>query len=100
MLKNQVAVVTGASSGIGYATALALAKAGAKIATGARRVERLEQLKKETEKLGGECITIPCDVTKRNDCENLINSAVTKWRSLDILINNAGRMPLSFAQMP
>ncbi len=98
MLKNQVAVVTGASSGIGYATALALAKAGAKIAVGARRVERLEQLKKETEKLGVECITVSCDVTKRSDCENLINSAVKKWGRLDILVNNAGLMPLSFVK--
>ena len=98
MLKNQVAVVTGASSGIGYATALALAKAGAKIAVGARRVERLEQLKKETEMLGGECITVSCDVTKRSDCENLINSAVKKWGRVDILVNNAGLMPLSFVK--
>jgi NADP-dependent 3-hydroxy acid dehydrogenase YdfG len=98
MLKNQVAVVTGASSGIGYATVLALAKTGAKVAAGARRVEKLEQLKKETEKLGGECIIVPCDVTKRSDCENLINSAVKKWGRIDVLINNAGLMPLSFVK--
>ncbi len=98
LIKGQVAVVTGASSGIGYATALAITKAGAKVAAGARRVERLEQLKKEIEKLGGECITVSCDVTKRSDCEKLINSAVNKWNRLDILINNAGIMPLSFVK--
>ena len=98
MIKGQVAVVTGASSGIGYATSLAIAKAGAKVAAGARRVERLEQLKKEIEKLGGECIIVSCDVTKRGDCENLINSAIKKWNRLDILVNNAGLMPLSFVK--
>ena len=72
MIKGQVAVITGASSGIGYATALALAKAGAKVVAGARRKERLEQLQKEIEKTGGECITVTCDVTRRQDCENLI----------------------------
>src|SRR5712692_4383767 len=98
MIKGQVAVVTGASSGIGYATSLAIAKAGAKVAAGARRVERLEQLKKEIEKIGGECIIVSCDVTKRSDCDNLINSATKKWNRLDILVNNAGLMPLSFVK--
>ena len=96
MIKGQVAVVTGASSGIGFATSLALAKAGAKVAAGARRTELLEKLKSEIEKIGGECITVTCDVTKRSDCDNLINSAVNKWGRVDILVNNAGLMPLSF----
>ena len=98
MIKGQVVVITGASSGIGYATAIAIAKAGAKVAVGARRVDKLEQLKKDIEKIGGECITISCDVTKRNDCENLINAAIKKWNKIDILVNNAGLMPLSFVK--
>jgi NADP-dependent 3-hydroxy acid dehydrogenase YdfG len=98
MIKGQVAIVTGASSGIGFATALALAKAGAKVAVGARRTELLEKLKKEIEKIGGECITVACDVTKRSDCDNLVNSAVNKWGKIDILVNNAGLMPLSFVK--
>lgn len=98
MIKDQVVVVTGASSGIGYATAMAIAKAGAKVAVGARRVDKLEQLKKDIEKIGGECITVPCDVTKRSDCENLINAAIKKWNKIDILVNNAGLMPLSFVK--
>lgn len=98
MIKGQVAVITGASSGIGYATALAIAKAGAKVVAGARRKERLEQLQKEIEKSGGECAIVACDVTKRQDCENLINTAITKWNRIDILINNAGLMPLSFVK--
>jgi NADP-dependent 3-hydroxy acid dehydrogenase YdfG len=98
MIKDQVAVVTGASSGIGYATAIAIAKAGAKVAIGARRVDKLEQLKKDIEKIGGECIMVSCDVTKRNDCENLVNAAIKKWNRVDILVNNAGLMPLSFVK--
>lgn len=98
MIKGQVAVITGASSGIGYATALAVAKAGAKVVAGARRKERLEQLQKEIEKNGGECIAVSCDVTKRNDCENLVDAAIKKWNRIDILINNAGLMPLSFVK--
>lgn len=98
MIKDQVVVVTGASSGIGYATALAIAKAGAKVAVGARRVDKLEQLKKDIEKIGGECITVQCDVTKRSDCENLVNAAIKKWNKIDILVNNAGLMPLSFVK--
>jgi len=98
MIKDQVVVVTGASSGIGYATAIAIAKAGAKVAVGARRVDKLEQLKKDIEKIGGECITVSCDVTKRSDCENLINAAIKKWNRIDILVNNAGLMPLSFVK--
>jgi len=98
MIKDQVVIVTGASSGIGYATAIAIAKAGAKVAVGARRVDKLEQLKKDIEKIGGECITVACDVTKRSDCENLINAAMKKWNRIDILVNNAGLMPLSFVK--
>jgi len=98
MIKGQVAVVTGASSGIGYATALAVAKAGGKVVAGARRLEKLDQLKKDIEKIGGECIILSCDVTKRADCDNLINTAMKKWNRVDILINNAGLMPLSFVK--
>lgn len=97
-IKGQVAVVTGASSGIGYATALSIAKAGAKVVAGARRKDRLDQLQKEIEKIGGECITVSCDVTKRGDCDNLIDAAIKKWNRVDILVNNAGLMPLSFVK--
>ena len=96
MIKDKVAIVTGASSGIGYATALSLAKAGAKLAIAARRVELLEKLKNEITKNGGECLVVKCDVTKRKDCEALIDATIKKWNRADILINNAGIMPLSF----
>ncbi|MDE1862546.1 MAG: SDR family oxidoreductase [Thaumarchaeota archaeon] len=98
MIKGQVAVITGASSGIGYATALSLARAGAKVVAGARRKERLDKLRGEIEGAGGECVAVSCDVTKRADCESLIDAAIKKWGRIDILINNAGLMPLSFVK--
>ena len=96
MIKNKVVIVTGASSGIGYATALELSKAGAKVAAGARRVEKLETLKNEVQKHGGEIIVKKLDVTKKEDCDSFINLVTKTWNHIDILINNAGIMPLSF----
>jgi NADP-dependent 3-hydroxy acid dehydrogenase YdfG len=96
MIRNKVVIVTGASSGIGYATALELSKAGAKVAAGARRVEKLETLKNEVQKYGGEIIVKKLDVTKKEDCDSFINLVTKKWNRIDILINNAGIMPLSF----
>lgn len=96
MIKDKVAVVTGASSGIGYATALALAKAGAKVAVGARRVDKLELLQKEIQKSDGEILIEKLDVTIKEDCNSFIDIVLKKWNHIDILINNAGIMPLSF----
>ena len=96
MIKNKVAIVTGASSGIGFATALALSKAGAKVAIGARRVDKLEALAKQISDNGGEVFSQRLDVTQREDCENFAKAVLKKWNSIDILVNNAGLMPLSF----
>ena len=96
MIRNKVVIVTGASSGIGYATALELSKAGAKVAAGARRVEKLETLKNEVQKYGGEIIVKKLDVTKKEDCDSFIDLVTKTWNHIDILINNAGIMPLSF----
>ena len=96
MIKDKVAVVTGASSGIGYATALALAKAGAKVAAGARRVDKLELLQKEIQKSDGEILIEKLDVTIKEDCNSFIDIVLKEWNHIDILINNAGIMPLSF----
>jgi NADP-dependent 3-hydroxy acid dehydrogenase YdfG len=97
MLKNKVALVTGASSGIGYATALALAKAGARVAIGARRVERLKNLENEISKTqGAEILVHALDVTNRANCNSFVDDVVKKWGTVDILVNNAGLMPLSF----
>jgi NADP-dependent 3-hydroxy acid dehydrogenase YdfG len=104
---NKVAIVTGASSGIGYATSLALSKAGVRVAVGARRIDRLQQLEKqivnnssddEGRKRAGEEIFIHnnLDVTSKSDCDSFIDTVVRKWGRVDILINNAGLMPLSY----
>jgi len=96
MLRDKVVIITGASSGIGYATALALSKAGAKVAAGARRVDKLESLKKEVQENGGEILIKNLDVTKKEECDSFINLVTKTWNRIDILINNAGIMPLSF----
>ena len=91
-------IITGASSGIGYSTAKALAKKGAKIVAGARRKDRLETLQKEITDAGGEIIICETDVTKKSDCDNLVKQAIDKYGTVDVLINNAGLMPLSFVK--
>jgi NADP-dependent 3-hydroxy acid dehydrogenase YdfG len=96
MIKDKVTIITGASSGIGYATALALSRAGAKIAAGARRVDRLESLKNDIEKENGNILIQKLDVTKKADCDSFIDEVIKKWGTIDILVNNAGIMPLSF----
>lgn len=96
MIKDKVAIITGASSGIGFATALELSKAGVKVAIGARRIEKLEQLENEIKSLGGQVFAQKLDVTKKEDCNSFVNSVISKWGTVDILVNNAGLMPLSF----
>ncbi len=95
-LKNKVAIITGASSGIGEATAKALAAEGAKVVLAARRVERLEKLKDEIESAGGQAIAVKTDVVNRKEVENMAKEALGAFGKIDILINNAGLMPLSF----
>lgn len=93
MLKEKVAMITGASSGIGYATAVALSRAGAHVAVGARRIERLKEL--ETE-MGKQLLIHELNVTDRSSCNSFVEATVKKWGTVDILVNNAGLMPLSF----
>ncbi|HET6808258.1 MAG TPA: SDR family oxidoreductase [Nitrososphaera sp.] len=96
MIKDKVAIVTGASSGIGYATALALSRAGAKVAAGARRTDRLESLQSEIIKNGGEVFVQKLDVTMKSECDAFTDAVMKKWGTIDILVNNAGLQPLSF----
>jgi len=98
LIQDKVVVITGGSSGIGYSTAKTLAKKGAKIVAGARRLDRLETLKKEITADGGEIIICETDVTKKSDCDNLVKQAIDKYGTVDVLINNAGLMPLSFVK--
>ena len=98
MIKDKVVIITGASSGIGFATALSLAKEGAKLVIGARRTDRLDTLTKQIEEINGEVISQKLDVTKKSDCDDLVNTGIKKWGKVDVLINNAGLMPLSFVK--
>ncbi|MFZ3216525.1 MAG: 3-oxoacyl-[acyl-carrier-protein] reductase [Candidatus Acidiferrales bacterium] len=88
-LKDKVALVTGASQGIGRATALALVAAGAKAAVAARNVEKLTALVGEIEAAGGEALAIPMDVADAAQVKNGFQQALGKFGKLDILVNNA-----------
>ena len=94
-ISDKVVVITGASSGLGEATARLLAERGAKLVLGARRLDRLEKLAVDITAAGGEAIAIATDVAKRADVENLIKAAQTKFGRVDVLINNAGIMPMA-----
>src|SRR5687767_10207294 len=94
-IQNKVVVITGASSGIGEATARLLAARGACVVLGARRVERLQALVQELEAAGHRAACKAVDVTRRDDVQSLIDFAVEKFGRLDVIINNAGVMPLS-----
>ena len=97
-IEGKVAIITGASSGIGYATAIALSKAGAKVAIGARRTDKLAELENKIQSNEGEVFSQKLDVTKKDDCNAFVEQVIKKWGTVDILVNNAGLMPLSFVK--
>jgi NADP-dependent 3-hydroxy acid dehydrogenase YdfG len=90
-----VAVVTGASSGIGEATVRSLAAEGAAVVAGARRKERLHGLVEEVTRDGGKAIAVECDLTDEQQAHALVNRAIEEFGRIDILVNNAGVMLLS-----
>ncbi|HET7480480.1 MAG TPA: SDR family NAD(P)-dependent oxidoreductase [Rubrobacteraceae bacterium] len=94
-LDGKVAIVTGASSGIGEATAEALAAEGAAVVVAARRKDRLDDLTKRIEGNGGKVLSVECDVTEEEQAHALIQAAEREFGSVDILVNNAGVMLLS-----
>ena len=89
-MKNKVVIITGASSGIGLALAKEFAKQGSKLVLAARSADKLEELEKEFNSKGIETIGVATDVSKEEDCKNLVKKAVEKFNGIDILINNAG----------
>ena len=94
-LNGKVAVVTGASSGIGEATVRSLAGEGAAVVAGARRKERLDGLVEEVTRDGGKAIAVECDVTDEQQAHALVDRAIEEFGKIDILVNNAGVMLLS-----
>ena len=90
MLKDRVAVVTGASRGIGKSIALLMAKNGAKVVASARNQELLDALVAEIKAFGGEAIAVAGDVSKTEAANNLVAAAVESYGQVDILVNNAG----------
>jgi NAD(P)-dependent dehydrogenase (short-subunit alcohol dehydrogenase family) len=89
-LDGKVAIVTGASSGLGVSFAAALAEAGADVALGARRVERLEETKALVEAHGRRCIAVATDVADPAACQRLVDTTVAELGRVDVLVNNAG----------
>ncbi len=95
MSLDKTVLVTGASSGIGEAIARELAAAGANVMLGARRVDRLEQLADEIRAAGGNAKARALDVTDRQDVGDFAEAARAEWGRVDVIVNNAGVMPLS-----
>ncbi|TVQ29907.1 MAG: SDR family oxidoreductase [Phycisphaeraceae bacterium] len=94
-LTDTVAIVTGASSGIGAATAVELGKRGVRVACAARRRDRLEELVGRIVGEGGAALAVECDVADRGSVEALVDRTLETWGRVDTIVNNAGVMPLS-----
>ncbi len=88
---NKVAIISGASSGVGRETAHLLAKRGAHVVLAARSTAKLEQLAREITMKGGETLVVPTDITQKEQVDNLINTTLDHWGQVDILVANAGQ---------
>ena len=92
-IAGKVVVITGASSGLGEATARLLSAQGASVVLGARRADRIQSLADELTGRGGKALAIPTDVTERDQVQRLVDAAVQTYGRVDVMINNAGLMP-------
>lgn len=95
LIENKVIVITGASSGLGEATAKFLATQGASVVLGARRADRLAAIVNEITANGGKAVYQTTDVTRKADVQALVDKAVNTYGKIDVLINNAGIMPIA-----
>lgn len=94
-IKEKVILISGASSGIGEGTARVLAAAGARVVLGARRIDRLEALAADIRSAGGIALAKALDVTDRADFASFADAAMAEFGRIDVIVNNAGLMPLS-----
>jgi NADP-dependent 3-hydroxy acid dehydrogenase YdfG len=94
-IEGKVVVITGASSGLGEATARLLSAQGGSVVLGARRVDRIQSLADELTRNGGKALAIPTDVTHFDQVKRLVDAAVQTYGRIDVMINNAGLMPHS-----
>lgn len=94
-IEGKVVVITGASSGLGEATARLLSAQGARVVLGARRVDRIQALADEVTNSGGKALAVATDVTDRDQIKALVDAAVRTYGRIDVMINNAGLMPHS-----
>ena len=92
-LEGQVAIVTGSGRGIGAATALAFADAGADVVISARTVSQLEETAEKVRARGRRALVVPCDVLEAEQREQLVEKTIDEFGRLDILVNNAGGWP-------
>jgi NADP-dependent 3-hydroxy acid dehydrogenase YdfG len=97
-IKDKVVVITGASSGLGEATARHLTAEGGSVVLGARRLDRLQALAKYINGRGGKALAVVTDVTQRDQVEQLVDAAVKTYERIDVIINNAGLMPQSLLE--
>lgn len=97
-IKGKVVVITGASSGLGEATARHLSAEGASVVLGARRVDRIQALADELTGRGGKALALATDVTHRHQVQRLVDAAVQTHGRIDVMINNAGLMPQSLLE--
>ena len=92
-LKGKVAVITGAAKGMGKAHALKLSGAGAKVVVSDLSLEECQLVVDEIKKARGEAVAVKCDISQKNDVDNLVKEALNKFKRIDILVNNAGIYP-------
>lgn len=100
LFEGKVAVITGGSSGIGRATAIAFAAEGARVAIGARRAAESEETIRQIKAQGGEAIFVSTNVTRADQVQNLMDTAMSRWQRLDYAFNNAGIGGTPFVPIP